>query len=436
MGAGSAAIVCNDGTQATVELITEQGHTFHYSHLDAASVAAAGITDTGVAVSHGADLGRILDDTNGWSEECGNGSGPHLHFEIETSALPVVIDGYTFSMSQQHTGEQLTSSNGSSALLAASTGEQGLLFFGEDSYDAYAVTSDGHLDEVIATSSGASGWDVISAIDVDGDGQDELLFYNDNGTFAYRDINAEGQLGEVIQSGTYTAGWSAITAITAIEHRRMVRHHRCSTRHPLSDHVSSTWALQRPARFCGGRSPAAEPLRHEVLAVTVRAAILTDPGARRRARAGHDVGHESRGFCPRQDRQEAHEHKTTGRRHRRQQGHRAVRGRGRDEAALAETAALAGGDIHTLECDVADPESIAAAFAAVGPVDVLVNNAGIADSAPIPRIDLASWERMHRVNATGPLLCIQQVLPGMRERDWGRIVTVRHTRRPSMRYSV
>ncbi len=213
MGAGSAAIVCNDGTQATVELITEQGHTFHYSHLDAASVAAAGITDTGVAVSHGADLGRILDDTNGWSEECGNGSGPHLHFEIETSALPVVIDGYTFSMSQQHTGEQLTSSNGSSALLAASTGEQGLLFFGEDSYDAYAVTSDGHLDEVIATSSGASGWDVISAIDVDGDGQDELLFYNDNGTFAYRDINAEGQLGEVIQSGTYTAGWSAITAI-------------------------------------------------------------------------------------------------------------------------------------------------------------------------------------------------------------------------------
>ncbi len=97
---------------------------------------------------------------------------------------------------------------------------------------------------------------------------------------------------------------------------------------------------------------------------------------------------------------------------------------GRDEAALAETAALAGGDIHTLECDVADPESIAAAFAAVGPVDVLVNNAGIADSAPIPRIDLDSWERMHRVNATGPLLCIQQVLPGMRERDWGRIVTV------------
>jgi NAD(P)-dependent dehydrogenase (short-subunit alcohol dehydrogenase family) len=55
---------------------------------------------------------------------------------------------------------------------------------------------------------------------------------------------------------------------------------------------------------------------------------------------------------------------------------------------------------------------------------VLVNNAGIAGSAPVHRIDLASWERMHRVNATGPLLCIQHVLPGMRERGWGRIVTI------------
>jgi NAD(P)-dependent dehydrogenase (short-subunit alcohol dehydrogenase family) len=55
---------------------------------------------------------------------------------------------------------------------------------------------------------------------------------------------------------------------------------------------------------------------------------------------------------------------------------------------------------------------------------VLINNAGIAGSAPVHRIDLASWERMHRVNATGPLLCIQQVLPGMRDRGWGRIVTI------------
>lgn len=97
---------------------------------------------------------------------------------------------------------------------------------------------------------------------------------------------------------------------------------------------------------------------------------------------------------------------------------------GRDRQALAETADAASGPVDTVVCDVADPNSVAAAFAASGPVDVLVNNAGIADSAPVHRIDLASWERMHRVNATGPLLCIQQVLPDMRTRGWGRIVTV------------
>ena len=97
---------------------------------------------------------------------------------------------------------------------------------------------------------------------------------------------------------------------------------------------------------------------------------------------------------------------------------------GRDEEALGETAAEAGGRVETVVCDVADPASIATAFAAAGTVDVLINNAGIADSAPVHRLDLASWERMHRVNATGPLLCIQQVLPGMRDRGWGRIVTI------------
>lgn len=97
---------------------------------------------------------------------------------------------------------------------------------------------------------------------------------------------------------------------------------------------------------------------------------------------------------------------------------------GRDQEALAEAAAMAPGPVDTLVCDVADPSSVAAAFGAAGPVDVLVNNAGIADSAPIPRITLDSWERMHRINATGPLLCIQQVLPAMRRRNWGRIVTI------------
>jgi len=97
---------------------------------------------------------------------------------------------------------------------------------------------------------------------------------------------------------------------------------------------------------------------------------------------------------------------------------------GRDQDALAATADAVPGPVTTQVCDVADPVSVAAAFGAAGPVDVLVNNAGVAESAPVHRIDLDSWERMHRVNATGPLLCIQQVLLGMRQRGWGRIVTI------------
>jgi NAD(P)-dependent dehydrogenase (short-subunit alcohol dehydrogenase family) len=53
-----------------------------------------------------------------------------------------------------------------------------------------------------------------------------------------------------------------------------------------------------------------------------------------------------------------------------------------------------------------------------------VNNAGVAESAPLLQADLAHWERHLRVNATGPFLVIRAVLPGMLERGWGRIVNV------------
>ena len=57
-------------------------------------------------------------------------------------------------------------------------------------------------------------------------------------------------------------------------------------------------------------------------------------------------------------------------------------------------------------------------------VDVLVNNAGVSSSAPVHKTTLDEWERQIRVNATGAFLCTRAVLPGMRERDRGRIVTV------------
>jgi NAD(P)-dependent dehydrogenase (short-subunit alcohol dehydrogenase family) len=74
--------------------------------------------------------------------------------------------------------------------------------------------------------------------------------------------------------------------------------------------------------------------------------------------------------------------------------------------------------------DVTDEELVAEFFDDVGPVDVLVNNAGVASSAPLARTTLDEWRAQIDANATGAFLCTRAVLGGMIERGDGRIVTV------------
>jgi NAD(P)-dependent dehydrogenase (short-subunit alcohol dehydrogenase family) len=94
---------------------------------------------------------------------------------------------------------------------------------------------------------------------------------------------------------------------------------------------------------------------------------------------------------------------------------------GRDEAALKRL------EVRTAVCDVTDEDAVVATFNDIGDVDVLVNNAGIAESAPLAKTTLASWARHFDVNVTGPFLCMRAVVPGMRERGSGSIVTVAST---------
>jgi NAD(P)-dependent dehydrogenase (short-subunit alcohol dehydrogenase family) len=99
-------------------------------------------------------------------------------------------------------------------------------------------------------------------------------------------------------------------------------------------------------------------------------------------------------------------------------------------AAIAARFASAGDTVLApgrAECDVTDEDAVAAYFAAAGPVDVLVNNAGISSSAPTVKTSLADWRSQIEVNATGAFLCTRAVLPGMRARNSGRIVTVAST---------
>lgn len=98
---------------------------------------------------------------------------------------------------------------------------------------------------------------------------------------------------------------------------------------------------------------------------------------------------------------------------------------GRRRAALDAVAALDG--VQARQCDVTDEDAVAAAFAQIGAVDVLVNNAGIGESAPLARTTLDAWRRHLDVNATGPFLCLRAVIPGMRERGTGAVVNVAST---------
>lgn len=78
--------------------------------------------------------------------------------------------------------------------------------------------------------------------------------------------------------------------------------------------------------------------------------------------------------------------------------------------------------VHAL--DVTDPESIAAAVAAAGPVDVLVNNAGIGWMNAIEGTPMETVRRLFDANLFGAIAMMQAVLPGMRERRSGVIVNV------------
>jgi NAD(P)-dependent dehydrogenase (short-subunit alcohol dehydrogenase family) len=94
---------------------------------------------------------------------------------------------------------------------------------------------------------------------------------------------------------------------------------------------------------------------------------------------------------------------------------------GRDRDALEQLG------VRTAVCDVTDEAAVSRIFGEIGPVDVLVNNAGVAESAPLSKTTLASWQRHFDVNGTGAFLCTRAVLPGMRQRGSGCIITVAST---------
>ena len=103
----------------------------------------------------------------------------------------------------------------------------------------------------------------------------------------------------------------------------------------------------------------------------------------------------------------------------------------RDLAAAERTVAAitqAGGQAIAQACDITQRAQVDAALAAVtaalGPVDVLVNNAGWDVFAPFLKTQPEQWERLIAINLTGALHMHHAVLPGMVERRAGRVVNI------------
>jgi NAD(P)-dependent dehydrogenase (short-subunit alcohol dehydrogenase family) len=102
---------------------------------------------------------------------------------------------------------------------------------------------------------------------------------------------------------------------------------------------------------------------------------------------------------------------------------------GRNRATLDD--AVAAGAAHfAVLADVADHAAVRAAIAQAAarqPIDILIANAGIAESAPFGKSDAALFRRMMDVNFMGVVHAVQAVLPAMRDRPYGRIVAVAST---------
>ncbi|TQV81199.1 SDR family oxidoreductase [Exilibacterium tricleocarpae] len=99
--------------------------------------------------------------------------------------------------------------------------------------------------------------------------------------------------------------------------------------------------------------------------------------------------------------------------------------------ATLETGASGLDEARAIAVDVTDSDSVATAFQQArdtfGAVDILINNAGQALTAPAHKTDDRQWRQMLAVNLDGVFFCCREVLPAMRQAKRGRIVTVAST---------
>jgi NAD(P)-dependent dehydrogenase (short-subunit alcohol dehydrogenase family) len=107
---------------------------------------------------------------------------------------------------------------------------------------------------------------------------------------------------------------------------------------------------------------------------------------------------------------------------------RALKDRGARVSVVSRTVPDTGDDFLRAQADVTNEAEIARAFAQCrsenGAVSILINNSGIAESAPLKRTGKAMWDRLIATNLTGTFLCTREVVEEMLAAKWGRIVNI------------
>ena len=109
-------------------------------------------------------------------------------------------------------------------------------------------------------------------------------------------------------------------------------------------------------------------------------------------------------------------------------GYKVLMGCRDEESGLEAKKELVGGDLHVIEMPLDNETAIVDAFvraeAVFGPIDILINNAGVLDDTPWQEVTAESLAKSMQVNVYAPLTLIQQTLPQMIERGFGRIINV------------
>ena len=80
--------------------------------------------------------------------------------------------------------------------------------------------------------------------------------------------------------------------------------------------------------------------------------------------------------------------------------------------------------VRMIVADLSVKDAVTMLGREAGPIDVLVNNAGLQHVSPIEKFEQAKWDLLLQVMLTAPFQLIQALLPGMYERQWGRIINV------------